>query len=140
MNQLMLKIVTGLFIVMPVLASTQAWAVSHPYDFHTDAKMVYENRGPVDKAYGYMNVITDNSGKGFINVMFSNGSSINLARFNARVKFLNAAGSIIKEEYFGHRISAAMTSGAIERKVTKPLAVSNFDSIQVDFFLSEVPD
>ncbi|MCP4187880.1 MAG: hypothetical protein GY763_09805 [Gammaproteobacteria bacterium] len=140
MNLLIQKVASGLLIIIPALASTPVWAVSHPYDFHADARMVYENNDPVDKAYGYMNVITDNSGKGFINVMFSNGSSINLARFNARVKFLNAAGSVIKEEYFAHRISAAMTSGAIERKVTKPLPVSNFDSIQVDFFLSEVPD
>ncbi len=139
MNRLSV-LIAGILLAFASFISHTANAVSHPYDFHADAKMVHKNHGPVDNAYGYMNVITNDRGKGIINVMFSNGSAINLARFNARVKFLNASGLVIKEEYFGHRISAAGFSGAVERKVSKPLAVSNFDSILVEFYLSDVPD
>jgi surface antigen len=133
----MLKIASICLLPLSLLASKQALAVAHPYDFHADARMVHQNLGPVDKAYGYMNVVTDTNGNGIINVMFSNGSRLNWARFNARVKFLDVAGEVIKEEYFEHRIAAAGNDGAIERKVTKPLAVSNFDSIQVDFYLTD---
>lgn len=140
MNKTLLKIASICLVPLCLLVSRQAFAVSHPYDFHADAKMVLQNIGPVEKAYGYMNVVTDTSGNGIINVMFSNGSQLNWARFNARVKFLNAAGEVVKEEYFDHRIAAAGNEGAIERKVTKSLIVPDFDSIKVDFYLSDLPD
>jgi hypothetical protein len=133
----MLKIASICLFPLFLLASRQALAVAHPYDFHADARMVHQNLGPVEKAYGYMNVVTDTNGNGIINVMFSNGSQLNWARFNARVKFLDAAGAVIKLEYFDHRIAAAGNEGAIERKVTKQLTVSDFDSIQVDFYLTD---
>jgi len=137
MNKTLLKIASICLVPLCLLGSRQAFAVAHPYDFHADARMVHQNLGPVEKAYGYMNVVTDTDGQGIINVMFSNGSQLNGARFNARVKFLDAAGAIIKEEVFDHRIGAAGNEGAIERKVTKPLALSNFESIQVDFYLTD---
>lgn len=137
MNKTMLKIASICLLPLSLLASRQALAVAHPYDYHADARMIHQNLGPVEKAYGYMNVVTDTNGNGIINVMFSNGSQLNWARFNARVKFLDAAGSVIKEETFDQRIAAAGNEGAIERKVTKSLAVSNFDSIQVEFFLTD---
>ena len=140
MNKTLFKIASICLVPLSLLGSRQALAVSHPYAFHADAKMVEQNIGPVEKAYGYMNVVTDTSGKGIINVMFSNGSRLNWVRFNARVKFLNAAGVIVKEEYFDHRIAAAGNEGAVERKVSKPLSVSDFDSIQVEFYLSDLPD
>jgi hypothetical protein len=140
MNKTLLKIASICLVPLSLLGSRQAFAVSHPYDFHADAKMVHQNIGPVEKAYGYMNVVTDTSGNGIIKVMFSNGSRLHRARFNARVKFLNAAGVVVKEEYFDHRIAAAGNDGAIERKVTKPLSLTEFDSIQVDFYLSDLPD
>lgn len=137
MNKTLLKVASICLVPLFLLGSRQAFAVAHPYDFHADARMVHHNLGPVEKAYGYMNVVTDTDGRGIINVMFSNGSQLDWARFNARVKFLDAAGAIIKEEYFDHRIGAAGNEGAIERKVSKPLAVSNFESIQVDFYLTD---
>jgi hypothetical protein len=137
MNKTMLKIASICLLPLSLLAPRQALAVAHPYDFHADARMVHQIFGPVEKAYGYMNVVTDTDGKGIINVMFSNGSQLNWTRFNARVKFLDAAGAVIKEEYFDHRIAAAGNEGAVERKVSKPLSVSNFDSIQVDFYLTD---
>ena len=140
MNKTLLKIASICLVPLFLLGSRQAFAVPHPFDFHADAKMVHHDIGPVENAYGYMNVVTDNSGNGMINVMFSNGSRLNWARFNARVKFLNAAGVVVKEEYFDHRIAAAGNDGAIERKVSKPLGATEFDSIQVDFYLSDLPD
>ena len=133
----MIKIASICLLPLSLLGSRQVYAVAHPYDFHADARMVHQNLGPVEKAYGYMNVVTDTNGNGIINVMFSNGSQLNWARFNARVKFLDAAGVVIKQEYFDHRIAAAGNEGANERKVSKPLAVSDFDSIQVDFYLTD---
>jgi hypothetical protein len=137
MNKTMLKIASICLLPLSLLASRQALAVAHPYDFHADARMAHKIFGPVEKAYGYMNVVTDTNGNGIINVMFSNGSQLNWTRFNARVKFLDAAGAIVKEEYFDHRIAAAGNDDANEHKVTKPLTVSDFDSIQVDFYLTD---
>ena len=126
-------------ILVSIFGANLSYAATNPFNFHTDAKMVQKSHGPVDKAYGYMNVVTDNNGKGVINVMFSNGSRIDWARFNADVKFLNAAGSVIKQEHFARRLKAANHDGAAEHKLIKPLTISNFDSIQVDFYLSDVP-
>ena len=137
MNKTMLKIASICLLPLSLLASRQALAVAHPYDFHADARMVHKNLGAVEKAYGYMNVVTDTKGHGVINVMFSNGSQLNRARFNAHVKFLDSSGTVIKEEYFDHRIAAAGNEGAIERKVSKLLPVFDFDSIQVDFYLTD---
>ena len=128
-----------LLILVSALVANLAHAATNPFDYHIDAKMVQKSYGPVDKAYGYMNVVTDNNGNGVINVMFSNGSQIDWARFNANVKFLNAAGSVVKEEHFARRLSAANRAGAVEHKLIKPVTVSNFDSIQVDFYLSDIP-
>jgi hypothetical protein len=137
MNKTMIKIASICLLPLSLLGSRQVFAAAHAYNFHADARMVHQDLGPVEKAYGYMNVVTDTDGSGIINVMFSNGSQLDWARFNARVKFLNAVGSVIKEENFDHRIGAAGNQGAIERKVSKPLAVSDFDSIQVDFYLTD---
>ena len=70
--------------------------------------------------------------------MFSNGNSRHSALFNARVKFLDAAGAVIREEYFNHWLGAAEYDEAIEGKVTKPLPLADFESIQVDFYLSDI--
>ena len=137
MNKTPLSIVSICLIAQMLLGSGPAVAVNHPFDFHADARMVHQSLGPVEQAYGYMNVITNPSGSGVINVMFSNGSPLNQASFNARVRFLDATGAVIKEEFFRHRINAAANGEAIERKVSKPLAVSDFESIQVEFYLTD---
>jgi hypothetical protein len=137
MNKTMIKIASICLVPLSLLGSRQAFAATHPYDFHADARMVHQDLGPVEKAYGYMNVVTDTDGSGIINVMFSNGSQLDWARFNARVKFLDATGVVIKEENFDHRIAAAGNEGANERKVSKALNLSDFDSIQVDFYLTD---
>ena len=140
MNKYRSNAVAALFALGLVFASNPSYALSHPLDFHANARLVSASDGPVDKAYGYMHVVTDTKGGGIINVMFSNGTRINRARFNARVKFLDASGSVIREEYFNHRIRAAGLDGAVEFKVTKPLARLDFDSIEVDFYMTDIPD
>ena len=139
MNEYILILAAAVLIPLAVFTSKLANAASHPYEFHADAKMKHESLGPVEKTYGYMNVVTDTDGKGTINVMFSNGSQLPGARFNARVKFMDASGSVIKEEYFNQWIDASGYVEAVESKVTKPLNLSDFDSIKVDFYLSDIP-
>ena len=119
------------------IASSQAHAVAHPFEFHADARMVHQEQGSIEKAYGYMNVITDKDGNGSINVMFSNASHVSEAGFNASVKFLNPAGVIIREESFNCWMDSTGVDGPIECLVSKPLMTSTFDSIEVDFYLSE---
>ena len=119
------------------IASSQAHAVAHPFEFHADAKMAHQEQGPVDKAYGYMNVVTDQEGNGSINVMFSNDSHVNEAGFNASVKFLNTSGVVIREESFNCWMDSNGIEGPVECMVSKPLMSSNFESIEVDFYLSE---
>ena len=121
-------------------ATVSVSAASHPFEYHADARMQHESLGPVDQAYGYLNIVTDDGGNGTINVMFFNGSGLDLAQFNAHVRFLDAAGSVIEEQHFDCWLDAAGLQEAIECKVTKPLSRSDFDSIQVDFFLSEIDE
>ena len=138
----MTRRISNLNLVLPLLvslfASQPAFAVGHPYDFAADARMAVHDKDAVSKTYGLMTLVTDGEGNGTIDVMFSNGNKAHSARFNARVKFLDAAGAVIREEYFDHWLAAAGFDGAIEGKVTKHLPLSDFESIQVDFYLSDI--
>ena len=102
--------------------------------------MQLQNHGPVDNAYGYMYIETDLQGRGVITVMFSNASEVSMARFNARIRFLNQSGAVIDEENLGCWIDAEGYGEAIECKVSRPLEHTEFDSIEVDFYLSDVVD
>jgi len=134
------KLVAAALLPLSLLISIPPAAASQPFEFHADARMQHEQLGPIEQAYGYMYVITDDKGNGTISVMFSNGSGLDLAQFNARVKFLDTAGAIVKEEYFDCWMDAEGLQEAIECKVTKPLSLSNFDSVEVDFYLSEIDE
>jgi len=127
-----------LLLPMSLLAWGQAAAVNHAYEFHADASMEHVTRGPVAKAYGYMYALTDKQGHGAVSVMFSNGNRQQSAQFNARVKFIDAEGIVIKEEYFTRRIAAADSDGAVERKLIRDIRLSGFDSIEVEFYLTDV--
>ena len=140
MSEYLLYLATVLLISVSVFALNPAQAASHQIDFHNASRMVHKNYGPVDKAYGLMTLTTDSNGKGAINVMFSNGSRLNSARFNARVKFLNTSGTVIKEEIYNQWLPATEFQDAIEGKVSKPIDLSNFDSIEVEFYLSDFLD
>ncbi len=127
-----------LLLPMSMLAWGQAAAVNHAYEFHADARMEHATRGHLENAYGYMYAVTDKKGHGAISVMFSNGSRRRAAQFNARVKFVDANGTMIKEEYFTRRIAAAGRDGAVERKLVRAISLSGFESIEVDFYLTDV--
>ncbi|MCP4874098.1 MAG: hypothetical protein GY896_01315 [Gammaproteobacteria bacterium] len=135
-----LKFIVALLFSLPVFASNLAQATPLAYEYHVDASMAHKSRGPVEKAYGYLNVVAVTDGKVIVNVMFSNGNQSKWARFNARVKFLSASGRTIKEENFERWIAAAGLDGASEQRISKALTISNFKSIEVDFYLSDVPD
>ena len=138
----MTKKIINLALALPVLLSLftahPASAAGHPYEFSADARMAHQDLTPLQKAYGFMTVVTDENGDGIINVMFSNGSRSTSARFNARVKFLDDSGAVIREEYFDHWLAAAEFDEAIEGKVTKAMTSADFESIQVDFYLSDI--
>ena len=125
-------------LLASLFASHPASAVGHPYEFAVDARMANHDSDTVTKTYGYMTLVTDREGNGTIDVMFSNGNSRHSALFNARVKFLDAAGAVLREEYFNHWLAAAEFDEAIEGKVSKPLPLADFESIQVEFFLSDI--
>ena len=127
-----------LAVLLPLLGSQPVLAVGHPYEFSADARMKNNGDASIEKTYGFMTVSTNRYGSGTIDVMFSNGNSAHSARFNARVKFLDATGTVIREEYFDHWLAAAEFDEAIEGKVTKHLPLSDFESIHVDFFLSDI--
>lgn len=130
----------ALSIPIVLMANSKSFAASQAFEFHADAMMSHERFGPVEDAYGYMNVITDGKGMGTINVMFSNASDLDRAQFNARVKFLNARGKIVQEEHFDCWIDAEGMREAGECKVSQPLTIRGFDSIEVDFYLSDIPE
>ena len=138
MNKYLVKILTTLLI--SIFGTGMCWAAEHPVDIHHHAKMVYADYGPVDKTYGYLNIVTNENGSGMINVMFSNGRQTDWVKFNARVKFLDATGQVIKELNLHRWIGSAGSEGAAERKITKPLKISNFETIEVDFYLTETQD
>ncbi len=140
MNEYLLVLIATLISLCSMLFSNLVQAAPFPFEYHADAKMAHSKHGPVDNTYGYLYVESDETGRGTINVMFSNGNEKNWARFNARVKFLNRAGKVIKEERFESWLEAAGFEDAVERRVSKPLEISDFDSIQVDFYLSDISD
>ena len=127
-----------LLLPMLILAWGQAAAVNNAYEFHADASMEHATRGPVENAYGYMYALTDKQGHGAVSVMFSNGNRQQAAQINARGKFVNARGSVIKEEHFSRRIAAAGSDGAVERKLVRVITLSGFESIEVEFYLTDV--
>ncbi|MBT8434598.1 MAG: hypothetical protein KJN95_08055 [Gammaproteobacteria bacterium] len=133
-----IKLTLAMPVLLALLASQPASAVGYPFEFSTDAKMTYGSETAIEKAYGLMTVVTDKNGDGIINVMFSNGSRSTSARFNARVKFLDDSGAVIREENFDHWLAAAEFDEAIEGKVTKAMTLADFESIEVDFYLSHV--
>jgi hypothetical protein len=128
-------------LLLPLLMLTcgQALAGNPNFEYHADARMQDAASGAVKNAYGYVYVVTDKKGHGVIRVMFSNGTTLDHARFNARVKFLDADGALIREELFQRRIEAAGFHGAAERSLSKLVDLTEFASVQVDFYLSDVP-
>ena len=108
------------------------------FDFQANAKMMHKHHGPFDKAYGLVNVVIDAEGKGRMEVMFSNGSQIDWVKFNADVRFIDAAGAVVEEQHIYRWLEAANAQGASERKVSKTLSLNRVKSVEVDFYLSDI--
>ena len=125
--------------IMLLLVCVPAFASQQTYEFHQDARMQDQAGGLVKDAYGYVYVATDKKGHGVIRVMFSNGTRLDNARFNAQVRFLDADGRLIRNESFSDRIQAAGVDGAAERRLSKLVDLAEFASLQVKFFLSDIP-
>ncbi|MCP4333872.1 MAG: hypothetical protein GY785_14540 [Gammaproteobacteria bacterium] len=130
--------VLALLLPMLILAWGQAAARNQAFEFHADARMEHATLGPVENAYGYMYALTDKKGHGAVNVMFSNGNRRQVAQFNARVMFVDAYGRVLEDEYFTCPIAAAGHEGAVECKLTRAISLSGFDSIEVEFYLTDV--
>lgn len=122
-----------------VLAGGAAAASNATYEYHADAPMRHVSGINIDNAYGYAYVATDKKGHGVIRVMFSNGSPLHQARFNAHIAFLDTEGEVIREEHFDRQLEAAGTGGAAERRVSKLVSLNEFASVEVDFFVSDIP-
>ena len=133
MNKYIIKILAATLISITGVS----WAFEHPVDIHHHGKMVFEDFGPVNKTYGYLNIVTNEEGKGMINVMFSNGRQTDWVKLNARVKFLDESGAVITESNIHRWMESAGPEGAAEQKVTTPLKVAEFDAIEVEFYLTE---
>jgi len=130
--------ILALLLPLSILAWGQAAAGSQAFEFHADARMEHATRGPVENAYGYMYALTDKKGHGAVNVMFSNGNRSQIAQFNALVKFVDAQGRVLEDEYFTCPIAAAGRGEAVECKLTRAIRLSGFDSIEVEFYLTDV--
>jgi len=139
MNEMRRKINALLLLPLLLLTCGQAAAVGNNYEYHADARMQHASQGTVKDAYGMVYVVTDKKGHGVIQVMFSNGTSLDHARFNASVKFIDAGGATVREEHFERRIEAAGFHGAAERRLTRLVDLAEFASVRVDFFLSDIP-
>lgn len=109
-------------------------------DFRANARMMNEYHVPVDKAYGLINVVIDGDGSGRMEVMFSNGTNIDWVKFNAEVRFIDAAGMVVEEQYVYRWLESADVDGASERKVSKTLSLDRVESVEVDFYLSDIID
>ena len=122
-----------------MLVAQVALAAGPTFEFHHDAPMQHRNGESLREAYGYAYVATDMRGHGVIRVMFSNGSELDNARFNALLTFRDADGRMIRSESFSERISAAGADGAAEHRLSRLVNLNQFESLEIDFFLSDVP-
>jgi hypothetical protein len=125
--------------VILLVGSESAFAAQPAYEFHHDARMQLQTGVEIDNAYGYVYVATDMKGHGVIQVMFSNGTRLDYARFNAQVNFLDADGALIHQERFSHRIEAAGVDGAAERRYSKLVELNEFATLKIELYLDEVP-
>jgi hypothetical protein len=133
------KITATITAALMVIASGSAAASNATYEYHADAAMRGASGISIENAYGYAYVVTDKKGHGVIRVMFSNGSPLHYARFNAHVAFLDVDGAVIREEHFDRQIEAGDVQGAAESRVSKLVNLTEFASVKVDFFLSDIP-
>ena len=114
-------------------------ADNRTFEYHHDAVMQLQSGDQVRGARGYVYVATDKKGHGVIQVMFSNATRLDNARFNAQVRFYNSDGSLLREEWFSRRIAAADSDGASEDRLSKLIELDEFDTLRVNLYLSDIP-
>ena len=135
-----LQITLALLLAGLGILFSPAYSDPGTFGFRANAKMMHERNVPVDKAYGLINVVIDGDGRGKMEVMFSNGSQIDWIKFNAEVRFIDAAGIVVEEQYVYRWLESADVDGASERKVSKTLSLNSVKSVEVDFYLSDIID
>ena len=125
-------------VLLPVMLL--AWGhvgAAEVSEFHADARMRHAQHGDFDNAYGYLYALVDGKGRAAVNVMFSNGDRSRSAQFNARVRFVDSDGKVVEEQHFSGRLTAASEEGAAERRLLRVIELQGFDSIEVDFYLTD---
>ena len=140
MNLQRLQITLVLLLAGLGIFSSPTYSDPGTFGFRANAKIMHEHDVPVDKAYGLINVVIDGDGRGEMEVMFSNGSHIDWVKFNAEVRFIDAAGRVVEEQYVYRWLESANFDGASERKVSKTLSLNSVKSVEVDFYLSDIID
>ena len=114
-------------------------ADSQTFEYHHDAVMQLQTGDSIHGAHGYVYVATDKRGHGVIQVMFSNATRLDNARFNAQVRFFDAEGGLIREEWFSQHIAAADTEGAAEDRLSRLVALDDFATLKINLYLSDIP-
>ncbi len=138
MNTIRIQKAVYLLISGFLILLNPAYSDSTTFDFQANAKMIHKHHGPVDNAYGLVQVNIDHTGNGRLDVLFSNGSGIDWVKFNANVKFIDAAGAVIGEEHVYRWLSSAGADGADERRVTRKIVLNRVDSVEVEFYLTDL--
>lgn len=126
---------TAALLVMSLLFLGTAQATSWPYTYHADALLEQANGQAASDARAYLEIRSYRPGEGRITLVFANGSRSSAARFNARIRFLDANGEVLREEHFESRLGAADTDGAFERRLSRALRVDDFARVDAEFYL-----
>ena len=114
-------------------------ADSQTFEYHHDAVMQLQSGDLIQGAYGYVYVATDKKGHGVIQVMFSNATGLNNARFNAQVRFFDRDGRLLREEWFSQQVAAAGHDGAAEDRLSRLVDLDEFDTLKVELYLTDIP-
>ncbi len=126
---------TALLVLLSLVFMGSAQAASWPYSYQADALLEQANGEPAADARAYLEIRSYRPGEGRITLVFANGSRSADARFNARIRFLDEDGDVLREEHFESRLGAADSDGAFERQLTRTLRVEAFTSIDTEFYL-----
>ena len=139
MGKILSKMKSGLLILLPLIGLGPAYAAPPLEEHHVDARMQYLDRGAIASTYGYLRVFKDQSGNALIETMFANGNPAIDALFNAGIRLLDASGRVLHRVELKCPLSAGDVDEATECKVSKSLRHIAFDTVEVDFYLSDMP-
>ena len=126
---------TAVLLALSLLFLGTAQAASWPYHYQADALLEQPNGQPAGDARAYLEIRSYRPGEGRITLVFANGSRSSVARFNARIRFLDADGKVLREEHFESRLGAADSEGAFERMLSRALRVEAFARVDAEFYL-----